>query len=114
VPGFDDSLDYHTDNQRVLDILEEAFEIQTRSTPFIGFTGKICPAPCESSCTNALDNNGNGKPVQIKKIEEMMYELGVKHNWFDEQFIFNGISTQKKVIIVGSGPAGLQAAYDLR
>ena len=37
----------------VKNVLKEAFLIATRTTPFIGFTGKICPAPCQSSCTNA-------------------------------------------------------------
>ena len=87
ISGFDEALDIIEDNEMVKTILKEAFEIQVRNTPFIGFTGKICPAPCQDSCTNSLSNDGNGKPVQIKKIEDLLFEIGRKYNWFDDLFI---------------------------
>lgn len=71
-------------------------------------TGRICPAPCESSCTLSYNN----APVTIKQIE-----LAIIENGFKQGFIVPRpprIETGKKIAIIGSGPAGLAAAQQLR
>ncbi len=78
---------------------------QTNNFP--EFTGRVCPAPCEGSCTLALD----GDPVTIKSIE-----CAIADRAFDEGWVDAGVPatrTGKKVAIVGSGPAGLTAASQL-
>ncbi|MTI22704.1 glutamate synthase subunit beta [Fulvivirga sp. RKSG066] len=86
---------------------EEAIEILTETNNFPEFTGRICPAPCEASCVLGI----NKPPVAIEHIEktiaEKAYELGyIKPN-------IPEIRTDKKVAIIGSGPAGLSAAAQL-
>jgi glutamate synthase (NADPH/NADH) small chain len=75
---------------------------------FPEFTGRICPAPCEASCVLGI----NQPPVSIKLIERSIVERGWDEGWIrpepPEQ------STGKRVAVVGSGPAGLAAAQQLR
>jgi glutamate synthase (NADPH/NADH) small chain len=75
---------------------------------FPDFTGKICPAPCEAACTLNLEDS----PVTIKTIESTIAEKAWKEGWTKPQP--PTVSTGKKVAIVGSGPAGLAAAQQLR
>lgn len=74
---------------------------------FPEFTGRICPAPCESSCVLSI----NKKPVTIEHIEksivEKAFELGLVHPEPPAK------RTGKKVAVIGSGPAGLAAAAQL-
>jgi glutamate synthase (NADPH) small chain len=74
---------------------------------FPEFTGRICPAPCEASCTlNLID-----EPVTIKTIECAIVDRGWKEGWIKPE-----IATQKvgkKVAIVGAGPAGMACAQQL-
>ena len=99
IPEFNDAV-YNQD-------WEKAFNILSSTNNFPEFTGRICPAPCESSCVLGI----NKPPVAIEHIEktivEKSYELGfVKPN-------IPAIRTGKKVAVVGSGPAGLAAAGQL-
>ena len=75
---------------------------------FPEFTGRICPAPCEAACVLGI----NQPPVSIKLIERSIVERGWDEGWIrpepPEQ------STGKRVAVVGSGPAGLAAAQQLR
>jgi glutamate synthase (NADPH/NADH) small chain len=75
---------------------------------FPEFTGRICPAPCEAACVLGIDQ----PPVSIKLIERSVVERGWDEGWIrpepPEQ------NTGKRVAIVGSGPAGLAAAQQLR
>lgn len=71
-------------------------------------TGRICPAPCEASCTLALDN----APVTIKDIELAIIEHGFEQGWVYPRPPLH--ETGRKIAIVGSGPAGLAAAQQLR
>lgn len=71
-------------------------------------TGRICPAPCETSCTLAI----NDAPVTIKQIELAIIEKGFKEGWIVPHH--PSTETGKRVAIVGSGPAGLAAAQQLR
>jgi len=74
---------------------------------FPEFTGRICPAPCEASCTlNLID-----QPVTIKSIECAIVDRGWKEGWIEPQV--PAAKTGKSVAIVGSGPAGLACAQQL-
>jgi len=74
---------------------------------FPEFTGRICPAPCEASCTlNLVD-----QPVTIKSIECAIVDRGWKEGWIEPQV--PAAKTGKSVAIVGSGPAGLACAQQL-
>jgi glutamate synthase (NADPH/NADH) small chain len=74
---------------------------------FPDFTGRICPAPCEASCTlNLID-----KPVTIKTIECAIVDRAWENGWLKPEIPAH--KTGKKVAIVGSGPAGLAAAQQL-
>ena len=71
-------------------------------------TGRICPAPCESSCTLAI----NTSPVTIKQIELAIVERGFTEGWVVPRPPAR--LTGQRVAVVGSGPAGLAAAQQLR
>ncbi len=70
-------------------------------------TGRVCPAPCEASCTLNLDD----KPVTIKTIECAIADRAFEEGWIAPQPPER--KTGKRVAIVGSGPAGLAAAQQL-
>ena len=74
---------------------------------FPEFTGRICPAPCEAACTLNLTDN----PVSIKTIECSIVDYGWKKGWIKPQLPKK--HTDKKVAIIGSGPAGLACAQQL-
>ena len=74
---------------------------------FPEFTGRICPAPCEASCTlNIMD-----QPVTIKSIECAIVDKGWKEGWIVPQVPAR--RTGKSVAVVGSGPAGMACAQQL-
>ena len=75
---------------------------------FPEFTGRICPAPCEAACVLGITD----PPVTIKQIEKNIVERGFKEGWIRPQP--PKMRTGKSVAIVGSGPAGLAAAQQLR
>ena len=74
---------------------------------FPEFTGRVCPAPCEASCTLNLDD----KPVAIKTIECAIVDKGFAEGWIKPEM--PEAKTGKKIAVVGSGPAGLAAAQQL-
>jgi glutamate synthase (NADPH) small chain len=74
---------------------------------FPEITGRICPAPCEASCTLNLDDS----PVAIKTIEYAIAEKAFENGWVTPQIA--AVKTGKRIAIVGSGPAGLAAAQQL-
>jgi len=74
---------------------------------FPEFTGRICPAPCESACTLYLHDS----PVTIKTIEHAIAERAFAENWVAPQIA--AARSGKRVAIVGSGPAGLACAQQL-
>ncbi len=78
---------------------------QTNNFP--EFTGRVCPAPCEGSCTVGL----NGDPVTIKSIERQIVDHAFGAGWVTPDP--PATRTGKKVAIIGSGPAGLAAAAQL-
>src|SRR5450830_2196565 len=85
----------------------EALDILHSTNNFPEFTGRVCPAPCESACTLGIHED----PVGIKSIEHKIIDTGWEHGWVTPQPA--PFSTGKKVAIVGSGPAGLAAPPQL-
>lgn len=86
---------------------KEAYDILSSTNNFPEFTGRICPAPCESACVLGI----NQPPVAIEEIEKHIIEIA-----FDKGFVQSrkpNMRTGKKVAVVGSGPAGLAAAAQL-
>ncbi|MBY6035834.1 glutamate synthase subunit beta [Fictibacillus nanhaiensis] len=86
---------------------KEALERLLKTNNFPEFTGRVCPAPCEGSCTLELA----GPSVTIKNIERAIIDKGFENGWIVPRIPQN--RTGKKVAIVGSGPAGLAAADQL-
>lgn len=74
---------------------------------FPDFTGRICPAPCEEACTLNLENI----PVAIKTIEQAIADKAYESGYIAPQPAET--KTEKKVAIIGSGPAGMAAAQQL-
>lgn len=85
----------------------EAYEILSVTNNFPEFTGRICPAPCESSCVLGI----NQPPVTIEEIEKHIIEIAFEKGLVQPRK--PAFRTGKKVAIVGSGPAGLAAAAQL-
>jgi glutamate synthase (NADPH/NADH) small chain len=84
-----------------------ALETLHSTNNFPEFTGRVCPAPCEASCTLNIDEN----PVTIKTIECEIVDRGWKEGWIQPQIAKN--KTGKNIAVVGSGPAGLACAQQL-
>ena len=75
---------------------------------FPEFTGRICPAPCEAACVLGI----NQPPVSIKLVERSIVERAWEEGWIKPEPPEE--KTGKRVAVVGSGPAGLAAAQQLR
>jgi glutamate synthase (NADPH) small chain len=86
---------------------KNALTVLHSTNNFPEFTGRICPAPCEASCTlNIID-----QPVTIKSIECAIVDRGWQEGWIKPQIPAQ--KTGKQVAVVGSGPAGLACAQQL-
>ncbi len=86
---------------------EKAYQILTSTNNFPEFTGRVCPAPCEGACVLGINNSA----VTIEEIEKNIIETAFEKG-FAKPKIPNE-RTGKKVAVIGSGPAGLAAAYEL-
>ena len=86
---------------------EEASRNLHSTNNFPEFTGRVCPAPCEASCTLNIDDN----PVTIKTIECAIVDKAWENGWLKP--LAAPEKTGKKVAIVGGGPAGMAAAQQL-
>ena len=86
---------------------QNALEVLHSTNNFPEFTGRICPAPCEASCTLNIQD----QPVTIKSIECAIVDKGWDQGWIVPQVPAK--RTGKSVAVVGSGPAGLAAAQQL-
>ncbi|MFQ5698519.1 MAG: glutamate synthase subunit beta [Myxococcota bacterium] len=84
-----------------------ALERLHRTNNFPEFTGRICPAPCESACVLGIHED----PVTIEFVEKRIVERGFEEGWIEPQP--PPCRTGKRVAVVGSGPAGLAAAQQL-
>jgi len=87
---------------------KEAIDRLHATNNFPEFTGLLCPAPCEGSCVLGI----NEKPVTIKYIEYNIIDRAFKEGWVKPEPPQN--NTGKKVAVIGSGPAGLACAQQLR
>ena len=86
---------------------EYAFRRLTAANPFPAVMGRVCPAPCESGCNrNQVEEN-----VGINSVEHFLGNWALENNI---AFTAAAVETGKKVAILGGGPAGLAAAYQLR
>jgi glutamate synthase (NADPH/NADH) small chain len=74
---------------------------------FPEFTGRLCPAPCESACVLGI----NQDPVSIKQVEVTIVDTAWDNGWIEPQIART--KTGKRVAVIGSGPAGLAAAQQL-
>ncbi len=74
---------------------------------FPEFTGRLCPAPCETACVLGINQN----PVTIKQVEVSIVDRAWDEGWITP--VISSVKTGKRVAIVGSGPAGLAAAQQL-
>lgn len=86
----------------------EAIRVLHATNNFPEFTGRICPAPCEAACVLGI----NEPPVTIKQIEKTIVDRAFAEGWIQPEPPRE--LTGKRVAIVGSGPAGLAAAQQLR
>ena len=86
---------------------EEAARNLHSTNNFPEFTGRICPAPCEASCTLNIDDN----PVTIKTIECAIVDRAWENGWVKPEP--PAVKTGRKVAVIGSGPAGLACAQQL-
>jgi glutamate synthase (NADPH) small chain len=84
-----------------------ALDVLHSTNNFPEFTGRICPAPCEASCTL----NINSDPVGIKSIEHFIIDKGWEEGWVVP--LPPLAKTGKRVAVIGSGPAGLACAQQL-
>ncbi|WP_372009550.1 glutamate synthase subunit beta [Paenibacillus chitinolyticus] len=85
----------------------EALDRLHKTNNFPEFTGRVCPAPCEGSCTVGLIDS----PVTIKDIEKTIVDRGFEEGWIVPEP--PKTRTGKKVAVIGSGPTGLAAAAQL-
>jgi glutamate synthase (NADPH/NADH) small chain len=85
----------------------QALDRLLKTNNFPEFTGRVCPAPCEGSCTLGMIDPA----VTIKNIEVSIIERGFEEGWITPSI--PEVRTGKKVAVVGSGPAGLSAAAQL-
>ncbi|MEN9549976.1 MAG: hypothetical protein RIR12_2567 [Bacteroidota bacterium] len=86
---------------------KEAYEILISTNNFPEFTGRICPAPCETACVLGI----NQPAITIEEIEKHIIEIAFEKGFVQAKRINK--RTGKKVAVIGSGPAGLAAAAQL-
>ena len=85
----------------------EAIDRLHATNNFPEFTGRLCPAPCESACVVGI----NSDPVAIKQVEVEIIDRAWAEGWVEPQV--PSVRTGKRVVVIGSGPAGLAAAQQL-
>ncbi|MEO8582236.1 MAG: glutamate synthase subunit beta [Flavitalea sp.] len=86
---------------------KEAYDILSSTNNFPEFTGRICPAPCESACVLGI----NQPAITIEEIEKHIIEIAFEKGFVKP--VTPNMRTGKKVAVVGSGPAGMAAAAQL-
>ncbi|QDA62333.1 glutamate synthase subunit beta [Hymenobacter jejuensis] len=99
IPEFNDAVYRHD--------WEEAYKILASTNNFPEFTGRICPAPCESACVLGI----NKPPVSIEEIEKHIIEIAFSKGYVQAKAPI--LRSGKTVAVVGSGPAGLAVAAQL-
>lgn len=86
----------------------DALKTLQHTDNFPEFTGRVCPAPCETACVLGITD----EPVTIREIERNIIDQGFQHRWI--RAIMPIEESGFSVAVVGSGPAGLAAAQQLR
>lgn len=86
---------------------QDAVERLHATNNFPEFTGRLCPAPCESACVLGI----NSDAVTIKQVEVEIIDRAWREGWVTPQVPSQ--KTGKRVVVIGSGPAGLAAAQQL-
>src|SRR5919199_4363850 len=86
----------------------EALEALEATNNFPELTGRLCPAPCESACVLGLIDD----PVAVRHVEQAIADRGFAEGWVSPRA--PRAETGRRVAVVGSGPAGLAAAQQLR
>ena len=86
---------------------EDAFDRLFKTNNFPEVTGRVCPAVCEGACVLGITET----PVAIKNLEFANADKGIKSGWLKPKV--PEVRTNRKIAIVGSGPAGLSAAQQL-
>ena len=86
---------------------EDAFDRLFKTNNFPEVTGRVCPAVCEGACVLGITET----PVAIKNLEFAIADKGIKSGWLKPKV--PEFRTNRKIAIVGSGPAGLSAAQQL-
>ncbi|HAX91224.1 MAG TPA: glutamate synthase [Rhodospirillaceae bacterium] len=85
---------------------EDAWREIVKNNPFPAIMGRVCYHPCENACNRVVLES----PVGINSVEQFLGDKAIKEGWaFDKPAKASG----KKVLVIGSGPAGLSAAYQL-
>jgi glutamate synthase (NADPH) small chain len=87
----------------------EAAERLHATNNFPEFTGRLCPAPCETACVLGI----NADPVTIKQVEEEIIDRAWAEGWVTPKPPAPAMLTGRKVAVIGSGPSGLAAAQQL-
>jgi len=86
---------------------KDALKALHSTNNFPEFTGRLCPAPCESACVLGI----NADPVSIRVVEWNIIDRGFDEGWIEP--VLPVVKTGKNVAVIGSGPAGLAAAQQL-
>lgn len=86
---------------------KQAWEVLSETDDFPEFTGRVCPAPCEKACVLNIDHNA----ITIRENEASVTERAFSEGWIKPKP--PKTRTGKKVAVIGSGPAGLVAAFTL-
>jgi len=86
---------------------KRAWEVLSETDDFPEFTGRVCPAPCEKACVLNIDHAA----VTIRENEASVTERAFSEGWIYAKP--PKVRTGKKVAVIGSGPAGLVAAFNL-
>ncbi len=90
---------------------QEAIAQLHATNNFPDFTGRLCPAPCEAACVLEIRE---GDSVTIKQIEQAIVDRAFKEGWVRPEPPKSKYETGQSVAVVGSGPAGMAAAQQLR
>ncbi len=88
---------------------EEAYQLIMSRSPLQSICGKVCDHPCETECTRGMMD----QPIMIREIKRFVLEMAEREGWSPRILDARAASKNRKVAVIGSGPAGLAAAYDL-
>ncbi|CAH8601151.1 unnamed protein product [Dicrocoelium dendriticum] len=86
-----------------------AYQALLQTNNFPEFTGRVCPAPCEGACVLGI----NSDPVTIQNVECAIADKAWEQGWFRPTKTFHRPTTGRRIVVVGSGPAGLACADQL-